>query len=243
MKRFLIITILSILIFLPVSIKAEVLGTNLKDALAEENITPSVNFNTYKETDDQVTIYLFRGRECGYCRKFLTFLNNIIGDYGQYFKVRSYEVWYNEDNEKLLKGISNYLNHPAEGVPYIIIGEKVYNGYSEEWDNEIKGLIVSLYKTDVKDRYDVMKKYQPEETPKEEVPKNDEELNKYKTDNEELRKDNDKLKDENKSLSSTTKKAKTTTLVLAIGAGVLFLALVVTIIIFSVKLNKTKKSQ
>ena len=42
---------------------------NLKEALAEEEIEEE--FKNYSESDDQITIYLFRGKGCGYCRAFL----------------------------------------------------------------------------------------------------------------------------------------------------------------------------
>ena len=41
---------------------------NLAGALAEEGITPKLD--NYKETDDQITIYVFRGKGCQFCQKF-----------------------------------------------------------------------------------------------------------------------------------------------------------------------------
>ena len=48
---------------------------NLIETLQSEEI--EVKLKDYKETDDQVTVYLFRGTGCAYCRAFLTFLNNL----------------------------------------------------------------------------------------------------------------------------------------------------------------------
>ena len=130
---------------------------NLEQALTEEEIEH--DFSNYKENDNQVTIYLFRGRGCGYCKKFLTFLNSIVDDYGKYFKVVSYEVWNDSANAELMSEVSKSLNQPAEGVPYIIIGDKVFAGYAESYDDDIKSTIKELYKTKKSDRYDVMKEY------------------------------------------------------------------------------------
>ena len=48
---------------------------NFKDTLESESMT--LENAEYKETDDQITIYLFRGLGCGFCRSFLTYLNSI----------------------------------------------------------------------------------------------------------------------------------------------------------------------
>ncbi|MBP3635629.1 MAG: thioredoxin fold domain-containing protein [Bacilli bacterium] len=125
---------------------------NLESVLKEEEIEH--NLSNYSENNDQVTIYLFRGKGCTYCRAFLNFLNSIVDEYGKYFKLVSYEVWYDEDNNKLMDEVSEYLDKPADGVPYIIIGDEVFVGYSSSYDDEIKNSIKKLY--DSKDRYDVM---------------------------------------------------------------------------------------
>ena len=156
MKKTLLILVMALCLMLPLTTKAEVQTLNLKDALKEEEIALDKAFDDYKENDDQATIYLFRGNGCGYCRAFLTFLNSIVGEYGKYFKVISYEVWYNEDNAKLMQEVGKYLGQPAEGVPYIVIGDKVFAGYASSWDDQIKEAIKTLYETKKGDRYDVM---------------------------------------------------------------------------------------
>ena len=156
MKKTLLILVMALCLVLPLTAKAEVKTLNLKEALKEEEIELDKAFDNYKENDDQAVIYLFRGNGCAYCRAFLTFLNSIVGDYGKYFKVVSYEVWYNEDNAKLMQQVGDYLGQPAEGVPYIVIGDKVFGGYSSSWDEEIKSTIKALYETKKGNRYDVM---------------------------------------------------------------------------------------
>lgn len=69
---------------------------NLEEALKQEGIESKLE--NYKETDKQITIYLFRGNGCTYCRNFLSFLNDIAEEYGSYFKVVSYETWYDQAN-------------------------------------------------------------------------------------------------------------------------------------------------
>ena len=166
MKKLIIVLVMVLGLALPMYAKAEVKSLNLKEALQEEKIELDKAFDDYKENDDQAIVYLFRGNGCGYCRAFLTFLNSIVGDYGKYFKVVSYEVWYNEENAALLDTVSKYLNNPAQGVPYIVIGDKVFAGYAESYNEDIKSAIKTLYDTKKDDRYDVFKEI--EENPNKE---------------------------------------------------------------------------
>lgn len=158
MKKKILLFVAMCLLVLPITTKAISIDKyktlNLKEALKEEEIDEA--FKSYKETDKQATIYLFRGKGCGYCRAFLTFLNSIVDDYGKYFKVVSFEVWNDADNSALLNSVATFMNEPAGGVPYIIIGDKVFGGYAESYDEDIKKAIKNLY--DSKDRYDVFAK-------------------------------------------------------------------------------------
>lgn len=156
------------LVFTPFSVKAdkkEYSSLDLKGALKEEAIAEE--FKSYKPASDAIKIYLFRGNGCGYCRAFLTFLNGIADEYGKYFVLESYEVWNNQDNSDLMNEVAEYLDNPASGVPYIIIGDKVFAGYAEEYDDDIKSSIKDLYNTKKSKRYDVlteMKKHPKKKT-------------------------------------------------------------------------------
>ena len=55
--------------------------------------------------------------------------------------------------------MGDFLEQPAEGVPYIIIGNQVFPGYAASYDQGIKDAITSLYNTKKDDRYDVFKAY------------------------------------------------------------------------------------
>ena len=96
----------------------------------------------------------------------IQFVNDIIKEdvstftneeYGKYFKVVSFESWYDADNAELLDTISNYLGQSASGVPYIIIGDQVFGGYASDYDEQIKTAIKDLY--DSKEKYDVFEEY------------------------------------------------------------------------------------
>ena len=153
-KKILLFVAMCLLVF-PLTTKAISIDKyntlNLKEALKDEEIDEA--FKSYKETDKQVTIYLFRGKGCGFCRAFLTFLNSIVDEYGKYFKVVSFEVWNDAENSALLSSVAAFMNKDLQGVPFIVIGDKVFDGYSDSYDEDIKSTIKKLY--DSKDRYDV----------------------------------------------------------------------------------------
>lgn len=167
-KLFLVL-LFALVLIVPTSVKANYVAAdntatdnttkyktlNLKEALAEEGIKEE--FKNYSEKDDQITIYLFRGKGCSFCRAFLSYINSITDEYGKYFKIVSYEVWNDANNSQLMSAVSTYLKQYAEGVPYVIIGEKVFPGYTEGYNDEIKKAIVDLYNTNKNDRYDVFK--------------------------------------------------------------------------------------
>jgi thiol-disulfide isomerase/thioredoxin len=102
---------------------------------------------------------MFRGKGCGYCRAFLNFLNDNAEEYGKYFKLVSFETWYDENNGGLLTDVSTFLGEAAQGVPYVIIGDQVFPGYASSYDDGIKSAITELYKQKPEDRYDVFKAY------------------------------------------------------------------------------------
>ncbi len=151
-KLFTLIAIFGI-ILIPFQTKAAETSMNLEETLKDAGIT--FDLSNYKESDEQTTIYLFRGSSCGYCHKFLEFLNSILPEYGKYFKVKSYEVWQNTDNAKLMKKIANFLDETANGVPFIVIGDKVFTGYSNTFDDQIKKAIVEEFNN--KNGNDVLK--------------------------------------------------------------------------------------
>ena len=126
---------------------------NYLETLDDEQL--EYEFENYEENDNQITVYMFRGKGCGFCRKFLSFLNSITDEYGKYFRLVSFEVWNDPDNKALMDDVSNYMKEEAGGVPYIIIGDKVFGGYASDYDEQIKTAIINLYNTKAEKRYDV----------------------------------------------------------------------------------------
>ena len=88
-----------------------------------------------------VNLYLFYGEGCPHCAAEEKFLKSYINDNSD-IKLYKYEVWYDQNNQNKLKDVSELLNKSANGVPYLIIGDKVISGYLEGvTDEEIKNTI------------------------------------------------------------------------------------------------------
>lgn len=156
MKKRLLVIVLMFSLILPFVVKAEDNGekyesTNLKETLENEKV--KYNLDDYKETNKQATIYLFRGNGCSFCNSFLTFLGSITEEYGKYFKLEAYETWNNDDNAELLQKVVEFTGEDASGVPFIIIGGKVFPGYISEWDQNIIDAIMDEY--EAKEKYDL----------------------------------------------------------------------------------------
>lgn len=155
-----IISILLVgLLFIPSLINAKEISYSdyktytLKEVLEEEGI--DIDLGDYKESDDKINIYLFRGKGCTVCRNFVTFLANNVEEYGKYFNLVAFEVWYDNDNEKLLYEVAEVFGDEVDGVPYIVIGDESFPGFlaTDEYQESIFTAIKKLY--DSKDRYDV----------------------------------------------------------------------------------------
>ena len=135
---------------------------NLEETLADEQIKAS--FSNYEESKDKITIYMFRGKGCDFCRAFLNYLNSITNDYGKYFNLESYEVWNDKNNSNMLNTVAEFLGYNPYGsnfgVPFIIIGNKVFPGYNESFNEEIKETIVNLYNNG--EKYDIFEELNKE---------------------------------------------------------------------------------
>ncbi|MBQ1496395.1 MAG: hypothetical protein IIZ40_03515 [Bacilli bacterium] len=129
MKRVFKIMVLSLLLMVPFTINAEEVST---------------------DTNNKVNVYLFRGEGCPHCKEAESFFDSLAKDeeYSKYYNLVKYEVWYNEDNAKLMGEVAKKLNTEASGVPFIVIGDKYYSGYASSMDTELKETIKSAYEND-----------------------------------------------------------------------------------------------
>lgn len=110
------------------------------------------------EENKKVTVYFFRGQGCSHCAEAEEWFNSIQEEHGYKYEIKDYETWYNEDNSALMKKVAKVRGEEdtATGVPYIIIGDKSWIGFTDEYKDQIIEKINSMYDTAESERYDVM---------------------------------------------------------------------------------------
>ncbi len=109
------------------------------------------------EESKEVKVYFFRGEGCPHCTEAETWFQSIEEEYGSYFQVIDYETWNNRENAELMQRVAKARGEKADGVPYIIIGNQSWNGFTESYGSEMIERIKSEFEKDVKDRYDIIK--------------------------------------------------------------------------------------
>ena len=111
------------------------------------NVYDPENLTSTNYEDKTVTIYLFKGRGCPHCEHATEFLETIISEY-PYLEVKTYEVWYNDENYELMQEVLSELNlEISKSVPLIVIGDNYYlRGYSSSRDEEIKTAIENAFR-------------------------------------------------------------------------------------------------
>lgn len=82
-----------------------------------------------KAEEKAVNVYMFYGKTCPHCESAYEYLNSIKDKYN--LKIYRYEVWYDSDNQKLMKDVADYLDVNVSGVPFTIIDNTSISGYSE----------------------------------------------------------------------------------------------------------------
>ena len=177
MKKTLYILALFVGLFvLSTNAKALTVETGIREAIAEEiayfgdesNFDDEQTFNAYQtyvsklksanlvdytEDDSKVNIYIFRGSTCWHCLDEITWLSTKVNEYGKYFNIRTYEVWENKDNSKLLKSVAKVLGETTDGVPFTVVGKRTFSGFSDTTGEEILKEVKTQYEN--KDRYDI----------------------------------------------------------------------------------------
>lgn len=88
----------------------------------------------------KVNIHIFYGEGCPHCAHEKEFLNEYLEDKDN-VEIFTYEVWYNDDNKKLLSEVQKQMGTSNSGIPYTVIGKKVISGYSNSTQQTIKDAV------------------------------------------------------------------------------------------------------
>lgn len=83
----------------------------------------------------EINIYLFYGESCPHCKKEKAFLDDYLKDKTN-IHLYTYEVWNNKKNANLMEKVSEKLEIEVSGVPYLVIGNNVVQGYTKDSTDE-----------------------------------------------------------------------------------------------------------
>lgn len=84
-----------------------------------------------------INAYLFYGDGCPHCAQESQFIHQIIQNKYPNLKLYEYEIYNNQKNRLLLQKIANKLDTRVDGVPFLIIGDQHYVGYTEGLTSEL----------------------------------------------------------------------------------------------------------
>ena len=80
--------------------------------------------------NNDLNIYFFWGEGCPHCAKEHELLNSLASKYPE-IKVYDYEIYNNKQNAEFLRKISEEIDTSVNGVPFTIIGDEYFEGFSE----------------------------------------------------------------------------------------------------------------
>ena len=141
-----------VLITVILSISIVVLiSNNMKDN--KEIKLTDMTENNISYSKEKINIYLFYGEGCPHCEELKNYLNSLDNKEKSYFDIYTFEVWNNSTNQQFMKESAKFLNKEVSGVPFLIIGNKTFEGYNESMNIKIKKAIKTEYKLNGKNDY------------------------------------------------------------------------------------------
>ena len=94
--------------------------------------------------DEEIVIDFFYGVTCPHCAAEKVFLDDLQNRYPD-VTINAYEVYENKDNLDLLKAKAKELGIEVNGVPFLVIGDQYFIGYSEGYtDQKIEEALLGI---------------------------------------------------------------------------------------------------
>jgi len=122
-------------------------------------------FNHESDIDlgsNKSNIYIFWGDGCPHCKALAKFISKLPAETKDKVNIYSFEVWGDKDNKTLMKNFGKYLGQDVRGVPFMVIGDKIFDGYSSgdtKTDQQILDAINTIIKNQGStDQYKLYKK-------------------------------------------------------------------------------------
>ena len=163
------------------------MNKNSSDKTAEPSLNGSAESTQTEESTDQPTskqsqgtefafnhesdidlssnkpnIYIFWGDGCPHCKALAKFISKLPAETKDKINIYSFEVWSDKDNKSFMKNFGKFLDQDVSGVPFTVIGDKIFDGYSSgdtKTDQQILDAINAIIKNQGStDQYRLYKK-------------------------------------------------------------------------------------
>lgn len=132
LKIFIYILILSL--FIPITSFA--LSSSYKDVVSDE-----LDVEVEK---DKINIYLFYGSGCPHCKAEKELLSKLEDKYPDKLNIYLYEVWDSKGNAKIMRKLKKDFGlDENDSVPFTVIGERYFYGYSDNIGVKIEKQIIT----------------------------------------------------------------------------------------------------
>lgn len=120
-------------------------------ALTEDYQNKMASITNTEIEDGKVNFYLFKGEGCPHCADEEKWLQDIKKEYNDYVNFYEFEVWYDENNSKMMEKAKEIFDFSGPGVPFTVIGDKYYSGFSDSIGTMMENTINDYLNTEIND--------------------------------------------------------------------------------------------
>lgn len=131
MKNKILIILTLLLVFIPSNVFA----------ISKDYVDKVSTITGEKEEENKINLYLFFGEECPHCEEERKWLEEIKDVYKDYLNIYEYEVWHDDNNKDNMEKVKELFNEIKTGVPFTVVGDTEYVGYSSTIASIIEGKI------------------------------------------------------------------------------------------------------
>ena len=138
---------------------------NTDQSASQQSPRTEFTFNHESDIDlssNKPNIYIFWGDGCPHCKALAKFISKLPAETKDKVNIYSFEVWSDKDNKTLMKNFGKFLDQDVRGVPFMVIGDKIFDGYSSgdtKTDQQILDAINTIIKNQGStDQYKLYKK-------------------------------------------------------------------------------------
>lgn len=129
--------------------QSETEGVKTETVPKQEDSKPIIDNLVYNK--NKINLYLFWMNGCIYCQQEKDYLEILKKEHGNLFQINEFEISKSSKNREILNYFSNKMGDTVTGVPYTIIGNKSFMGFTESYKEEF----VSTIREQYQNSYDV----------------------------------------------------------------------------------------